>query len=221
MPIRLLVVEDDPATAELLSGLLVREGYEVRTVHTAADALAAVRQGVDALLLDLGLPDRDGLALCRELRAQGHELPILVVTARTSEVDLVLALDAGADDYVIKPFRSRELVARVRAALRRRRSSAVLAHGRLRIDLGAVRVTVGGEPLELTPKEFEILVLLGRKWGDVVRREELIAALWTEPLAGNSKSLDMHLSAVRRKLAAAGLPDCISTVRGAGYRLEP
>ena len=220
MSIRLLVVEDDPATADLLTSLLLREGYEVGTVHTTADAMRAVREGVDAMLLDLGLPDADGLGFCRRLRAEGHELPIVVVTARTSEVDMVLALDAGADDYIVKPFRTRELLARVRAALRRRRSSAVLAHGRLRIDLGAVRATVDGESLELTPKEFEALVLLARKWGEAVRRQELIAALWTEPVALTSKSLDMHLSALRRKLADAGMPDCISTVRGVGYRLE-
>lgn len=216
---RALVVEDDAAAAQAMALLLQRAGYEVTVVGTAAEALHAVEHGVHAVLLDLGLPDKDGLQLCRELRTERRALPILVVSARSSEADLVLALNAGADDYLVKPFRSQELLARLRALLRRSASADVLFVGDIGIDSERFLATVDGAPLALTPKEFEILSLLARHAGQVVSREDLLRTLWQTPLPGNSKALDMHLSTLRRKLAEAGSGESIATVRGRGFVL--
>lgn len=216
----ILVVEDDLAISQMITLLLQRAGYGVTPVLTASEAWQKIQRGVDLVVLDLGLPDRDGLDLCREIRKHRPGLPILVVTARTSEPDVVLAMDAGADDYVIKPFRSLEFLARIRALLRRTVSGDLIFAGDIALDAQAMRVTVNGQILELTRKEFEILSLLVRNLGNVVPRETVVAALWREPLAANSKSLDMHLSALRRKLEAAGSEEVVRTLRGVGFRLE-
>ena len=215
-----LVVEDDVAVSQMLTLLLQRAGYEVRSVSTAAEAAQRVQRGVDLMVLDLGLPDRDGLDLCRDIRKFRPGLPILVVTARASEPDAVLALDAGADDYVIKPFRSLEFLARARALLRRTVSGDLVFAGDLALDAQAMRVTVNGLPLELTRKEFEVLAMLMRNLGNVVPRQTLLEELWREPLPANSKSLDMHLSSLRRKLETAGSSEVVRTLRGVGFRLE-
>lgn len=216
----ILVVEDDVAISKMITLLLQRAGYEVEPVFTAAEAWERVQRGIDLVVLDLGLPDRDGLDLCRDIRSQRPGLPILVVTARTSEPDAVLALDAGADDYLIKPFRSLEFLARVRALLRRTVSGDLIFAGDIALDGSAMRASVNGQPLALTRKEFEILALLMRNLGNVVPRSTLLATLWRDSLPANSKSLDMHLSALRRKLEAAGSMEAIRTVRGVGFRLE-
>lgn len=216
----ILVVEDDLAASKMLTLLLQRAGYDVTPVTNAAEAWQKVQRGVDLVVLDLGLPDRDGLDLCRDIRQQRPGLPILVVTARTSEPDTVLALDAGADDYMMKPFRSLELLARVRSLLRRTVSGDLIFADDIALDAQAMRVTVQGQLLALTRKEFEILSLLMRNLGNVVPRDVMMSALWRQPLPANSKSLDMHLSALRRKLEAAGSSAVVRTLRGVGFRLE-
>lgn len=216
----ILVVEDDVAVSRMLTLLLQRAGYDVTSVLNAAEAWQRVQRGVDLVVLDLGLPDRDGLDLCRDIREVRPGLPILVVTARTSEPDTVLALDAGADDYVMKPFRSLEFLARVRSLLRRTVSGDLIFAGDIALDAQAMRATANGQVLSLTRKEFEILSMLMRNLGNVVTREAMLAALWREPLATNSKSLDMHLSALRRKLQEAGSDEIVRTLRGIGFRLE-
>ncbi len=217
---RVLVVEDDPAAAELLAVVLQRDGHDVRVVSTAAEAELVVPQGVQLVVLDLGLPDRDGLAACRDLRRGRPALPIIVVSARASEADIVVTLDAGADDYLVKPFRSRELLARIRALLRRTNAGDLLFVGDVIIDPAAFRVTTERGALLLTPKEFEILTLLARNVGRVVPRDEVLGSLWDTPLPANSKSLDMHMSTLRRKLLDAGCATAVRTVRGVGFELE-
>ena len=216
----ILVVEDDLSVSQMMTLLLQRAGYEVEPVFTAAEAEARLRRGIDLVVLDLGLPDKDGVDLCRAIRSERPGLPILVVSARSSEPDSVLALDAGADDYVMKPFRSLEFLARVRALLRRTTSGDLVFAGDIALDAQAQRVTVNAQPVALTRKEFGILTLLMRNVGQMVTRETLLQALWRNPLPANSKSLDMHLSALRRKLAQAGSQEMIRTVRGIGFRLE-
>ena len=216
----ILVVEDDLAVSQMMTLLLQRAGYEVEPVFTAAEAEARLQRGIDLVVLDLGLPDKDGVDLCRAIRRERPGLPILVVSARSSEPDSVLALDAGADDYVMKPFRSLEFLARVRALLRRTTSGDLVFAGDIALDAQAQRVTVNAQPVALTRKEFGILTLLMRNVGQLVTREALLQALWRNPLPANSKSLDMHLSALRRKLAQAGSQEMIRTVRGIGFRLE-
>ena len=216
----ILVVEDDLAVSQMLTLLLQRAGYEVEPVFTASEAEARLQRGIDLVVLDLGLPDKDGIDLCRAIRNERPGLPILVVSARSSEPDSVLALDAGADDYVMKPFRSLEFLARVRALLRRTTSGDLVFAGDIALDAQAQRVTVNAQPVALTRKEFGILTLLMRSVGQLVTREVLLQALWRNPLPANSKSLDMHLSALRRKLAEAGSQEVIRTVRGVGFRLE-
>lgn len=217
---RVLVVEDDPAAAELLTIVLQRAGHEVAVVGTGAEAIGAVERGAQLVLLDLGLPDVDGLQLCRDLRRLRPGLPLLVVSARSSEPDIVLALDAGADDYLVKPFRSRELLARMRAVLRRAEVADARIVGDLVLDSTGFTASVNGVPLALTRKEFEVLALLLRHAGRPVSRDDVLRAVWPTPLPGHSKSLDMHLSALRRKLGDASSGVTITTIRGIGFKLN-
>jgi two-component system, OmpR family, response regulator RegX3 len=223
-PMRVLVVEDDPAIAGPLTRGLTRAGYDVEHVATAAQALAAT--SVDLVLLDLGLPDADGIDVCRQLRASSA-VPIIVVSARTDELDRVLGLELGADDYVVKPFGMRELMARIRAVLRRVQVPVTTdpprtqpwdttVVGDLRLDRRARRVHLGDDEVPLTPKEFDLLALLMQDPGAVYRRETIIDEVWDTNWYGSTRTLDVHVAALRRKL---GDPAWIETVRGVGFRL--
>ncbi|HCU94607.1 MAG TPA: DNA-binding response regulator [Actinobacteria bacterium] len=209
-----LVVEDDPGLATQLVRGLSRGGYDVEHVTTGRDALG--RSDPDVVLLDLGLPDTDGVDVCRQLRERSG-VAIIVVTARGEEPERVLALDAGADDYLVKPFGLAELLARIRAVLRRvRPGGEVLRHGPLTVDLRTRKVSVSGREVALTPKEFDILECLAADPGRVVSRQEILESAWDAHWYGPTKVLDVHVAALRRKLDVPGL---IETVYGRGFRL--
>jgi DNA-binding response OmpR family regulator len=241
---RVLIVEDDDAIATPLAKGLEREGLSVDRVETGADALERSAAGsFDVVLLDLGLPDRDGFDVCRELRARS-DVPIIVVTARSEEVDRVVGLELGADDYIVKPFGLRELVARIRAVVRRRTPAAAddsaplngngngnghgSAHGAdhavsmvevgtLTVDRRTRRVTVDDDLVALTPKEFDLLAFLADDAGAVRPRQELLENVWDPHWYGPTKTLDVHVASLRKKL---GDPGWIETVRGVGFRLR-
>ncbi len=221
---RVLLVEDDADVAEELAVGLARQGYEVEHVATGRDALARYRDA-DLVLLDLLLPDLDGLEVCRRLRAESS-IPIIAVTARSEELDRVLGLQVGADDYVVKPYGFRELVARIEAVMRRVRhvsgpegqpSPDRLRVGPLRIDRRERRVLLGEVEIRLTRKEFDLLALLASDPGAVFGREEILRAVWDENWYGSSRTLDVHVASLRHKL---GTPSWIETVRGVGFRLN-
>ena len=205
--------------AEPLQTGLRREGFEVTLVTTGADALASAAP--DLVLLDLGLPDLDGRVVCRRLRERS-DVPIIVVTARADEIDRVTLLELGADDYVVKPFGFRELVARIRAVLRRTSAPQSEEQPAVRIDVGPLQidtrtrnVTFAGRLVTLTPKEYDLLVYLGRDPEAVHTREQIIESVWDENWWGPTKTLDVHIASLRKKLA----PEVIETVRGVGFRL--
>jgi len=212
-----LLVEDDMSVAAALEAALRRRGYEVIRAGTAAEALAAPT--VDLVLLDLGLPDGDGIDVCRELRRRNEHLAIIAVTARGEERDRVAGLRTGADDYVVKPFSMMELQARMEAVLRRTvrvpPPPTVLEVGPLRVDSASRRVTVNGREISLTRKEFELLVTLAREPGTVVSRDRLLMEVWRTTWAGGH-TLEVHVGSLRHKL---GMPELVETVRGVGYRL--
>ena len=214
---RLLIVEDEDAIAEPLAEGLRREGFEVERAATGAEALAAAP--ADLVLLDLRLPDLDGLDVCRELRERSG-VPIIVVTARGEEADRVVGLELGADDYVVKPFGLRELIARIRAVSRRargEREDRVVRVGDLEVDKRARRARLAGQELELTPKEFDLLAALTRDPGAALSRRRLLEEVWQTNWYGSAKTIDVHVAALRRKL---GDPGWIETVRGVGFRLR-
>jgi DNA-binding response OmpR family regulator len=224
---RVLLAEDDASISEPLARALRREGYEVEVREDGPTALdAGIQGGIDLCVLDLGLPGMDGLEVARRLRAEGHTVPILILTARADEVDTVVGLDAGADDYVTKPFRLAELLARVRALLRRGPTdNGASSNGHdvqgVRVDPDSHRAWVGEEELTLTAKEFDLLRVLLREAGKVVTREQLMREVWDTSWWGSTKTLDMHVSWLRKKLGDdAANPRFISTVRGVGFRFE-
>ena len=223
--VRILVVEDDATLGGGLREALLANGYLASWARTGAEALElAAAEPADLVLLDLKLPDLDGVELCRRLRARHPALTIVMLTARREEIDVIVGLDAGADDYLTKPFRLAELLARLRAHTRRLESPRPtdrLAVGDLELDRGARRVWLAGRELELRPKEFDLLALLMDEAGRAVPRERIMAEVWDEHWFGSTKTLDMHISALRRKLGDQGDGDGrISTLRGVGYRLE-
>ncbi|MGL4174640.1 MAG: response regulator transcription factor [Dermatophilaceae bacterium] len=215
-----LLAEDDPAISDPLARALRREGYDVQVCTDGQSALEAALEQPDLLVLDLGLPKMDGLEVCRRLRQEGSSLPVIVLTARADEVDTVVGLDAGADDYVTKPFRLAELLARARALLRRGLSDAE-PDALVRIDPEGRRVFLGGEEVQLTGKEFELLRVLVANEGKVVSREKLMREVWDSAWYGSTKTLDMHISVLRRKLGDdAAHPSYITTIRGVGFRFD-
>ncbi|MFC7447583.1 response regulator transcription factor [Rhodococcus daqingensis] len=220
-----LLAEDDEAIAAPLSRALGREGYTVTVESTGPGTLELALSGsFDLLVLDLGLPGMDGLEVCRQLRADGSDLAVLMLTARTDEVDFVVGLDAGADDYVGKPFRLAELMARVRALMRRRGGSedTTIAVGDIRLEPAARRVLVGGSEVVLANKEYELLKVLLDRAGEVVSRDVILQEVWGDADLRGSKTLDMHMSWLRRKIGDEGpvAERRIATVRGVGFRLN-
>jgi len=210
-----LVVEDDPGIATQLVRALERGGYKVDHVVTGGEALR--RSDPDVVLLDLELPDTDGVHICRQLRQRRSETAIIVITAYGEETDRVVALDAGADDYLVKPFGVSELQARMRAVLRRiRPENDIIRHGPLAVDIRTRKVTVGGAEVALTPKEFDILECLAADPGRVRTRQDILESAWDANWYGPTKVLDVHVASLRRKL---GVPGLVETVYGRGFRL--
>jgi DNA-binding response OmpR family regulator len=225
-----LVVEDEPAIAELLRSHLARDGFEVRLAGDGESGLRAIAEHRPAaVILDVGLPGIDGTEVCRRLRASGDWTPVLFVTARDDEVDRVLGLELGADDYVTKPFSPREVVARVRAVLRRRPAPTAapaaapepdhrLQVGRLTLDAGTRRAGADGVAVELTTTEFDLLLYLMERPGRVCPRDELLADVWGYPAGTATRTIDVHIAQLRGKL---GDLVQLRTVRGVGYSIEP
>jgi two-component system, OmpR family, response regulator RegX3 len=223
---RILFVEDERSISEPFSKALAREGFEPVTAFTAAEALAlAERSEFDLVLLDLNLPDGDGRDVCRELRRRS-DVPVVMLTARGTELDRVVGLELGADDYVVKPFSSAEVIARIRAVLRRTgRGGGAAAEprqiGDLLVDPGARRALLSGDELDLTRREFDLLARLAQDAGNVVTRDELLSSVWDANWYGSTKTLDVHVGTLRRKLGDdAEAPTYIHTVRGVGFRIE-
>jgi DNA-binding response OmpR family regulator len=217
----ILLVEDDVGIAQPLVRALEREGFDVSHVLQGGDALDAASKSYDLVLLDLTLPDRDGLAVCRHLRTQDERLPIIMLTARSDETDVVVGLDAGADDYITKPFRLAELLARVRVRLRLAAPRQPPRVQGVLVDPEAHRAWNEDEELDLTPKEFDVLALLVVDAGRVVARQRLMQEVWDEHYYGSTRTLDMHISSLRRKLGDdPSSPRLITTVRGVGFRFE-
>ena len=225
---RVLVVEDEESFSDALSYMLRKEGFEVSVAATGTSALTQFdRTGADIVLLDLMLPEMSGTEVCRQLR-QRSAVPIIMVTARDSEIDKVVGLEIGADDYVTKPYSPRELVARIRAVLRRQGAEAAevttptLAAGPVRMDVERHVVTVDGGAVQLPLKEFELLELLLRNAGRVLTRGQLIDRVWGADYVGDTKTLDVHVKRLRSKVEPEpSAPRYIVTVRGLGYKFEP
>jgi DNA-binding response OmpR family regulator len=220
---RVLLVEDETEIASPLVHTLEREGYAVDQATNGRDAIAAaVRDQPDVVILDLGLPDMDGLEVCRALREAKYTGALLIVTGRTRELDRVVGLDAGADDYLAKPFGLAELLARLRALLRRTtvRGGEREGEHRLVVDVEAHRVSVGDTEVPLTGKEFDVLALLVAHRGKVVSRTQLMSEVWSEGWYGSTKTLDVTIGRLRHKLESASSGERVVTVRGVGFRLE-
>jgi DNA-binding response OmpR family regulator len=215
--VKLLLVEDEDAIAEALAEGLRHEGFAVERVASGLAALEAPEP--DLVLLDVGLPDTDGFTVCRELRSRSS-VPIIILTAKGEEIDRVVGLEVGADDYIVKPFGFRELIARIRAVTRRtgeRPTQNGARLGPLELDTRGRRIFVDGGEIDLTPKEFDLLALLASEPGAVFRRSRILEEVWDTRWFGSAKIIDVHVGALRKKL---GDPSLIETVRGVGLRLR-
>jgi len=225
---RILVVEDEESFSDALGYMLRREGFEVAMAATGPDGLEEFdRAGADLVLLDLMLPGKSGLEVCRELR-QRSEVPVIMLTAKDAEVDKVVGLEIGADDYVTKPFSARELVARIRAVLRRRGNepedlvTSILESGPVRMDVDRHVVSVNSSTVPMPLKEFELLEFLLRNAGRVLTRGQLIDRIWGSDYVGDTKTLDVHVKRLRAKIEPSpSAPRHLLTVRGLGYKFEP
>jgi len=224
---RVLVVEDEASFSEALEFLLGKEGFSVMTAATGTEALRKFEQGgIDLILLDLMIPEVSGTEVCRQIRAKS-KVPIIMLTAKDSEVDKVVGLEIGADDYVTKPYSSRELIARIRAVLRRNSDDGISVdpgtlsvHG-IRMDIDRHQVSMNGIPLSLPLKEFELLEFLMRNAGRVLTRMQLIDRVWGSDYVGDTKTLDVHVKRLRAKIESdPANPKIIQTVRGLGYKVE-
>ena len=220
----ILVVEDEPSIASFVSMYLEKAGFAVRKAETGAGAIEqADAEAPSLVILDLMLPDLDGIDVCRRIR-QRSDVPILMLTARDDDIDKIIGLEVGADDYLTKPFNPRELVARVKSILRRSTpdrkdvASATLQHGDLHIDAGRREATVSGEEVQLAPKEFDLLWELLDHRGLVLTRDQLLERVWGYTFAGDTRTVDVHVRQLRRKLGEASP---IVTVWGVGYKVTP
>lgn len=219
MPPRILVVEDDPSILRGIELNLQLEGFETVSATDGQTALALADQDVDLVILDLMLPHVHGYQVCRELRASGNSVPIILLSARNAEQDIVMGLDYGADDYVTKPFRVAELIARVKAQLRRHAPpSSLVRFGNVEVDRDKRLVRKGGESVELTPREFDLLAYLVQNEGRAVTRDAILAAVWGESYFGTDRTVDNFVTRLRQKLDLPGEPMHFLTVRGVGYR---
>jgi two-component system response regulator RegX3 len=224
---RVLIVEDEASFSEALEFLLGKEGFQVTTAATGTEALRKFDQGgIDLVLLDLMIPEISGTEVCRQIRSKSR-VPIIMLTAKDSEVDKVVGLEIGADDYVTKPYSSRELVARIRAVLRRNSGEGVdnepgvMTVGAIRMDIDRHQVAVNGIPVSLPLKEFELLEFLMRNAGRVLTRMQLIDRVWGSDYVGDTKTLDVHIKRLRAKIETdPANPTLIQTVRGLGYKME-
>ena len=224
---KILVVEDEASFSEALEFLLGKEGFSVVTADTGTEALRKFDQGgIDLVLLDLMIPEVSGTEVCRQIRTKSR-VPIIMLTAKDSEVDKVVGLEIGADDYVTKPYSSRELVARIRAVLRRNSGEAidnepgVMTVGAIKMDVDRHQVSVNGAPISLPLKEFEVLEFLMRNAGRVLTRMQLIDRVWGSDYVGDTKTLDVHIKRLRAKIETdPANPTLIQTVRGLGYKME-
>jgi DNA-binding response OmpR family regulator len=217
-----LIVDDEPNIIELVKLYLEREGFRVEGLTDGQSALSAYRSiGADLIVLDLMLPDIDGLEVCRRIRSKSA-VPILMLTARREDVDKIIGLELGADDYLTKPFNPRELVARVKAILRRYQTGPahdeIIEMGRLHIDLPRREVTVAGQPVELRNREFDLLAAFARNPGIVFSREKLLEMVWGYDYYGETRTVDVHVNHLRNKLAGSGVD--IETLRGTGYKIS-
>ncbi|MBI2849884.1 MAG: response regulator transcription factor [Chloroflexi bacterium] len=217
---RILVVDDEPHILELTRLYLEREGFQVECVGTGHEALAKLAGNPDLVILDLMLPDIDGFEVCRQIRAKSN-IPILMLTARKEDIDKIVGLEMGADDYCTKPFNPRELVARVKAILRRYQTGAspgnIIEMGKLRIDLTRHEVTVAEQPVKLRTKELALLATLAQSPGVVFSREKLLELVWGYDYYGETRTVDVHVNHLREKLAGSGV--AIETLRGTGYKM--
>jgi two-component system response regulator MprA len=222
--LEILVVDDDPALRSALDRALRLEGYDVAFAHDGRQALQLMAAGGhDAVVLDLGLPLMDGIEVCRRIRGQGDRTPVLMLTARDSVGDRVEGLDAGADDYLVKPFALDELLARLRALLRRsapQPAEAMLRYADVTMDVATMEVRRAGRPVELTRTEFRLLELFLRNPRVVLTRSQIFEQVWGYDFGSSSNALDVYVSYLRRKLEARGEGRLIHTVRGVGYTLR-
>lgn len=222
---KILVIDDEPNIVELVKFHLQREGYHVITGGDGLEAITLIKsEQPDLLVLDVMLPKLDGFEVCRQLRLEQNQIPVIMLTAKEDEISRVLGLEIGADDYITKPFSPRELIARIKTIFRRMRpketSPSLICYQRLQIDLNKYQAMVDEQPLTLTAKEFDLLALLLRNPGQVFTRDFLLDKLWGYTYYGDTRTVDVHIRRLRQKLSDFQLDDCIETVRGVGYKLK-